>query len=107
MTTIKSGTLACAALQAGVLKELYKVPDGIAYTVEVGFCNRNATDVKIRVAIGSGDTPADHEYRESDWTVPGNAPFARTWGLGPGEKVWVQSSAAQVGAYVSGFGEAA
>lgn len=105
--TYKSGTFADADLAAGIVAKLYTVPDATVCTAEVGFSNRTATPVKIRIAIGTGADPVNANYREYDWTVPANSPFIRTFPLAAGENVWVRSDIAGVSAYIAGFEEAA
>jgi hypothetical protein len=68
-----------------------------AAIVNVLGCNRNAVDVQIRIAIGSGAIPAAADWIEYDPTVNGYQPIERTGlALSQGEKIWVQSSATGV-----------
>lgn len=86
---------------------LYTVPADITSTVEISLCNRGTTTAKIRVAIGSGSSPANTDYREYDWPLSPNYPYSRTFVMGEGEKAWVRSNVATVSAQCSGFEELA
>lgn len=71
--------------------------------VNVLFANRNATPVKIRIAITSGGLPAAADYIEYDPTVDANQPMERTGlSLSSGEKIYVRSNATNVSARANG-----
>lgn len=73
-------------------------------TFNVRFANRNATAVKVRVAIGSGASPALEDYVDYDVPVPANGILEDT-GLvaSSGEKVWVRASVANVSVRAHGM----
>lgn len=66
-------------------------------TFNVRFANRNASAVKIRVAIGTGANPAMTDYVDYDVSIPANGILEDT-GLvcSSGEKVWARSDTANV-----------
>ena len=70
----------------------------------VRFANRNATAVKVRVAIGSGASPAATDYVDYDVTIPANGILEDT-GLvaSSGEKVWARSDTANVSVRAHGM----
>jgi len=75
-------------------------------TFNVRFANRNASPVKVRVAIGvaGGGAPAVDEYVDYDVTVLANGILEDT-GLvaSSGEKVWVRSDTANVSVRAHGM----
>lgn len=73
-------------------------------TFNVRFANRNTTAVKVRVAIGTGASPATTDYVDYDVTVLANGILEDT-GLvaSSGEKVWVRSNTANVSARAHGM----
>ena len=73
-------------------------------TFNVRFANRNASAVKVRVAIGSGASPANTDYVDYDISIPANGILEDT-GLvaSSGEKIWVRSDSANVSARAHGM----
>lgn len=73
-------------------------------TFNVRFANRNATPVKVRVAIGTGASPAVADYVDYDVSILGNGILEDT-GLvaSSGEKVWVRSNTANVSVRAHGM----
>lgn len=64
-----------------------------AAIVNVLCCNRNTSDITIRIAIGTGVAPAAKDWIEYDVAVAANQPMERTGiAMSAGEKIWVQSS---------------
>ena len=61
-----SGKLAAIDIDAGISTLIYQAPGGCAFNVTVRICNRNDSDVKIRLALTSGglDTLAYADYLE-------------------------------------------
>lgn len=67
-------------------------------------CNRNTTQALIRIAIGTGASPAGTDYLEYDVLLDPNQPLERTGlSVASGEKIWVRSSLANVSARVDGL----
>lgn len=98
-----SGKLGSANLAAATQVLLFTAAD-TPQTFNVRFANRNATAVKVRVAIGTGTNPATTDYVDYDVTVPANGILEDT-GLvaSSGEKVWVQSDTANVSVRAHGM----
>lgn len=71
-----TGRQAATALTASVWSIVYTVPTGKTWTGKVNFCNRNATQAKVRLAYGTGSSGSAGEYVEYD------APLAPTGNLG-------------------------
>lgn len=61
-----SGILGAASLAASTHTTLYTVPAGRTATLVINACNRNATAVKLRLALAAGDTPSANEWIEYD-----------------------------------------
>ena len=97
-----SGKLGSADLSAGVDTLLFTA--AAVQTFNVRFANRNTTSVQIRVAIGTGASPAVADYVDYDVVVPANGILEDT-GLvcSSGEKIWVRSSSANVSARAHGL----
>lgn len=100
-----SGKLGSADLAATTNTLLYTVPASTVTTANVRVCNRNAAaSVKVRVAIGTGASPATTDYIEYDTAIPANGILEDTGVvLAAGEKVWVYSDTANVSVRVHGF----
>lgn len=102
-----SGKLGVANLAAGADTLVYTVPASTIATVNIRVANRNASAVKIRVAIGTGASPNAGDYIDYDITVPDNGILEDTGIVcGAGEKIWVRSDVANVSVRVHGFEEA-
>lgn len=72
--------------------------------VNVAMVNRNSTGVRLRLAIGSGASPAATDYLEYDTVVPANGIIERTGiAISTGEKIWVRSDTTAVSARASGL----
>ena len=101
-----SGKLGSAALSADTNTLLYTVPVGKIATVNIRTANRAATVAKIRVAIGTGGSPASEDYIEYEQELPANGVIEDT-GLvcSAGEKIWAYSNTANVSVRVHGFEE--
>lgn len=103
-----SGKLGSANLAAGTDTLLYTVPASTIATVNIRVANRNASAVKIRVAIGTGDSPGAADYIGYDVSVPANGILEDTGIVcSAGEKVWVRSDKSNMTARVHGFEEVA
>ena len=102
-----SGKLGSADLSAGVNTLVYTVPDGMVGTLNIRVANNGAVTAKVGLWIGSGAAPA-----AQDIVTPSGrpiAPYGVREDLGivcsGGEKVWVNSSVANVTVRVHGFVE--
>ena len=104
-----SGKLGAADLPAGGAETLlYTVPALTLGTVNVRFANRNAASSAVRLAIGSGASPAAADYLSYDQLLPANGILEDTGIVcSAGEKVWARSSVANVSVRVHGFEETA
>ena len=103
-----SGKLGSADLAAGVDTLLYTVPASTVATLNVRVANRNASPIKVRVAVGSGAAPGATDYIDYDIQVGANGALEDTGIVcGAGEKVWVRSDQASASVRIHGFEEAA
>lgn len=90
--------------------DLLAATDALLFTAaavqifNVRFTNRNTTEVKIRVAIGTGAAPVGADYIDYDVPISGNRILEDT-GLvvSSGEKVWVRSDTANVSVRAHGM----
>ena len=74
-----TGRLGTADLAATTITDVYTVPASRVASVNINVCNRNASAVKVRLAIGStAVTQDDDEYIEYDVSIPGNGVLERT-----------------------------
>lgn len=75
-----SGRLAAVEPLAGIATLIYQAPGGRAFNVTVRICNRNNSDVLIRLALTSGDlsTLTDADYLEYDTIVRANGLIERS-----------------------------
>ena len=103
-----SGKLGTANLAAGADTLVYTVPSSTVATINIRVANRNAAAAKVRVAIGTGETPTAADYIDYDISLAANGILEDT-GLvcSSGEKVWVRSDVANVSVRVHGFEEVA
>lgn len=101
-----SGKLGAANLVAETDTLLYTVPADKVATVNVRFANRGTAATKVRLAIGTGASPANTDYMTYDQSLPGNGIIEDTGIVcSAGEKVWARSEAADVSVRVHGFEE--
>jgi hypothetical protein len=99
-----SGKLGSANLAAGADTLVYTVPASTVATINIRFANRNASAVKICVAIGTGASPDAADYIDYDVSVPANGILEDTgFVCSAGEKIWVRSDVANVSVRVHGF----
>lgn len=92
-----SGKLGSANLLAAADTLIYTVPALKIATVNVRFSNRNATAVKVRLAIGTGGAPTVADYIDYDVPMTANGILEDTgMVLSAGEKVWARSDTANV-----------
>lgn len=73
-------------------------------TFNIRFANRNTSAVKVRVAIGTGASPAAADYVDYDVSILANGILEDT-GLvaSSGEKVWARSGTANVSVRAHGM----
>jgi len=101
-----SGKLGGADLSAATNTTLYTVPSAKTASFSVNFCNRNASSVLVRLAIGSNATPATTDWLIYDVSIAGNGSLERTGlVLDASTLVVVYSSAANVTATAYGYEE--
>lgn len=101
-----SGKLAGADLAAATNTTLYTVPSAKTASFSVNFCNRNATSVTVRLAIGSSATPAATDWVLYDVVIAGNGSLERTGLVLDSTKLAVvYASAANVTATAYGYEE--
>ena len=99
-----TGRLGVSAIPATTNTTVYTVPTGYYTVLNVSITNRNATAVKVRVAMAATGTPGLQEWLEYDTTIIGNGVFERT-GLvvNAGLNIVVYSDTANVGCTVYGI----
>ena len=99
-----SGKLGSANLSAETDTLLFTAAAGKITTANIRWANRNLSSVKIRLAIGSGASPATTDYLEYDLTLTGNG-ITEDTGLilSAGEKCWVRSDTANVSVRAHGL----
>lgn len=75
-----SGKLASIDIKAGVNTLIYAAPGGRAFNVTVRICNRNDSDVQIRLALLDGDlsTMSDKDYLEYNTLLRANGVIERS-----------------------------
>ena len=73
-----TGRLGVQAISAAQLTTVYTVPSGYYTVLNVSITNRNASAVKIRVAMSSAATPNIQEYLEYDTIIVPSGVFERT-----------------------------
>jgi hypothetical protein len=99
-----TGRLSNFAIAATTNTTVYTVPTGYYTVCNVSLTNRNATAIKIRVAIASIATPNVQEWIEYDTVVVPNGVFERTGlVLNAGLNIVVYSDTAGVGCTVYGI----
>ena len=98
-----SGKLGSADLAAATDTLLF-TSGATPQTFNVRFANRNATAVKVRVAIGTGSSPATADYVDYDAPIQANG-ILEDSGLvaSSGEKIWVRSDTTGVSVRAHGM----
>lgn len=79
---------------------------GVTENMVVNVClvNRGTAFVKVRVAIGTGVSPANTDYLEYDTIMLANGVLERTGiVISSGEKIWVRTDTATVSVRVHGL----
>lgn len=101
---MSSGKFGSANLSANVDTLLYTVPADKTATINIRFANRNGNNAYVRLAIGSGSSPAAADYVTYDEEL---AAFGILEDTGivcsAGEKVWARSTLASVSVRVHGM----
>jgi hypothetical protein len=96
-----TGRLGAADLLAATNTTIYTVPASTFAVVTVSICNRNATNVTVRLAVAASASPANAEFVEYDVTVGPNGVLERTGlVLDAARLIVARSSAANVTAMV-------
>ena len=99
-----TGRLGTADLAAATDTLLYTCPADNFAVATLSLCNRNASSVRIRVAVGTNATPADAEYIEYDSELTGNSVIERTGiVLSAGQTIIVRSNTINVSAVLVGI----
>ncbi|MBL4680852.1 MAG: hypothetical protein JKY88_09035 [Pseudomonadales bacterium] len=105
-----TGRLGTADLSAATITDVYTVPASTKTSVNVNVCNRNSTQVKVRLAISDTTvTQGNDEYIEYDAVITGNGVLERT-GLmmdATNKFLTAYSDTANVSVVVTGIEEAA
>lgn len=100
-----SGILGEADLLSNTPTKLYTVPPATVTTVTVSFCNRDASEVRVRLFVPLV-AAASTSYLEYDATVPANGVLERSGiVLNAGRNLTVQSDRSTVTAIAYGFEE--
>jgi len=75
-----TGRLGAVDLAAGVMTTLYSVPANTLTTVNLNICNRNATQISVRVALinGTVGSLSNTDYIEYDTLILGHGVMERT-----------------------------
>ena len=99
-----TGRLGVQAIPATTNTTVYTVPSGFYAVCNVSLTNRNATAVKVRLAMATTATPNAQDWIEYDTVIVPNGVFERT-GLvmQGGLNIVVYSDTANVGATVYGI----
>jgi hypothetical protein len=99
-----TGRLGAADLLAATNTTIYTVPASTFSVVTVSICNRNATNITVRLAVAASASPTNAEFVEYDVTVGPNGVLERTGLVLDAAKLIVaRSSAANVSAMVYGI----
>lgn len=102
-----SGRLASLDIQTtNTPLSLYQAPIGNLTSFSLNICNRNSSDVKVRISLSVNTTPTNDEYIEYDTVVPENETLQRLGLLlGASQYILVQSDTTNVSAVVWGIEE--
>lgn len=105
-----TGKQAGTALTATVWSIVYEIPVGTTWTGKINFCNRNASQAKVRLAYGTGSSGSAGEYVEYDAPL---APYGNTGNvieragevLQAGQRILAYSDSNDVDVVVQGYEE--
>jgi hypothetical protein len=99
-----TGRLGAADLLAATNTTIYTVPASTFAVVTVSICNRNSTNVTVRLAVAASASPTNAEFVEYDVQVGPNGVLERTGlVLDAARLIVARSSAANVTAMVYGI----
>ena len=84
--------------------QLYACPNSRVACATVSFCNRNATTVKVRLAVTTTTSPATTDYVVFDLPVAGNDFFERAGiVLASGQYLYVRTDTSGVSVVAWGY----
>lgn len=99
-----TGILGIQNLLAATNTTLYEVPANTFSVVTVSICNRNASNITVRLAMSTSASPADSEFIEYDTQIGPNGVLERTGlVLDSGKFIVVRSNSATVSAVAYGI----
>lgn len=99
-----TGRLGANALSAATNTTVYTVPADTFAVVTASVCNRGSSDITVRLALASADTPTTAEYLEYDTTLVGNGTLERTGiVMDAGKKLVAYSSTSDASVVVFGI----
>jgi len=99
-----TGRLSATVIPATTNTTVYTVPTGFYTVCNVSITNRNASSIRIRLAMATTGTPNVQEWIEWETVVVGNGVFERTaLVLNAGLNLVVYSDTANVGCTVYGI----
>jgi len=99
-----TGKLGAEDLAAATPTVIYTVPDGQFTVASINICNRNTSNVLIKIAIADADTPAAGEYIEFDAEILPNGVLERTGiVMNADQRVVVEANAINVSANAFGI----
>ena len=76
---------------------IYTCPTGKRASITVAFVNRGTGTPKVRLARGTGASPASTDYLEYAATVAAGTPLIRSGiALSPGDNIWARSDTGSV-----------
>lgn len=104
-----TGRLGTADLAATTITDVYTVPASTITSANVSVCNRNASTVKIRLALSDTTvTQGNDEFIEYDTSIPPNGTFERNGIVLDATKILTAySDTANVSVVITGVEEAA
>jgi hypothetical protein len=98
-----SGVLGQVSLASTSYTTVYTVPSSTLGYVNINISNRNSSDVAVRVALASTETPTNAEFIEYDSFIAPNGVLERTGlVLDSGKKIIVYSNSSNVSASAYG-----